>query len=428
MDAAPANKANKANKAGDGWPAMAPDAYHGLAGHVVTSTAPCTEADPVAVLVTFLAAAGCYLTDGHSHHGDPHVWIGDVEHPPRVWPLLMGATADGRKGTADAVCRRILGAADTAFLTCNTESGLTSGSGLIERVRDPSDDDVPEKQRHPGVADKRLLVIEHEFAGTLRRAARDGNDLAERLREAWDGRPLSAMSRSVNRLRATGSHIVVIGHITPAELRVRLAESTDVVGGTMNRFLPVLVRRSKRLPEGGGIGDDVIEDAAKQLAALREHARVALRYHRDSQAGQWWRDEIYLELTPDDVPEGIIARMIARAAPQVMRLALTYALLDAAPEISREHLAAALAVWRYALASVRHVFGDAGDPDLDLLAETVQAADGGLTGRQVHELFGRHKPAAVLAELTRRLTAMDGYDTVTEETGGRPVTRIIWTG
>ena len=149
--------------------------------------------------------------------------------------------------------RRILTAADSSFLGGNTESGLTSGSGLIERVRDPSGNDVPAKQQHPGVDDKRLLVIEHEFGGTLRRASRDGNDLDERLREAWDGRPLSTMSRSANRLRATGSHIVVIGHITPSELRVRLGESTSVVGGTMNRFLPVLVRRSKRLPDGGGV-------------------------------------------------------------------------------------------------------------------------------------------------------------------------------
>jgi hypothetical protein len=128
------------------------------------------------------------------------------------------------------------------------------------------------------VTDKRLLVVEHEFGGTLRRAGRDGNDLSERLREAWDGRPLSTMSRSANRLRATGHHITVIGHITPGELRVRYAESTDVIGGTANRLLPLLVRRSKRLPDGGGAPASAVEDPGKTAGrpARPRQARAAL--------------------------------------------------------------------------------------------------------------------------------------------------------
>jgi hypothetical protein len=129
------------------------------------------------------------------------------------------------------------------------------------------------------------------------------------------------------------------------------------------------------------------------------------------------------------VPEGYVARMVARAAPQVMRLALIYCLLDGALAITVAHLEAAMAVWRYSLASIRHVFGDTGDPDLDLLTEAVRAAgQDGLTGRQQHELFGRHKTAAQLAELARRLVAGGNCHLVTEETGGRPSVRLVWTG
>jgi hypothetical protein len=409
------------------WPVLGPEAFHGLAGDVADGAAPYTEADPAAVLVTFLAAAGCYLVNGRSHAGMPHVWIGDTEHPPRIWPVLVGATADGRKGTADAINRRIMAAADPGFLNGNVESGLTSGSGLIERVRDPSGDDVPAKLQHPGVTDKRLLVVEHEFGGTLRRASRDGNDLSERLREAWDGRPLSTMSRSANRMRATGHHIVVVGHITPGELRVRYAESTDVVGGTANRLLPLLVRRSKRLAAGGGAPGSVIEDAGKRLAGLRDHAAVALRYERDDTAERWWCDELYAELTPGDVPEGFIARMVARAAPQVMRTALIYCLLDAAPTITAGHLAAAMALWRYSLASVQHIFGDSGDPDLEKLAAAVQGAGlSGLTFTQVRDLFGRHKSGAEVKELVDALLATGDYDVLTEESGGRPVKLLVY--
>jgi hypothetical protein len=406
------------------WPKLEPAALYGLAGEVVREMDPYTEADPVAILATFLAAAGCYIGPV------PHCWIGDVEHPARLWPLLIGATASGRKGTADAVVRRVLDAADIEFLLRNVESGLTSGSGLIERVRDASGDDKDAKDYVPEVADKRLLVIEHEFAGVLRRGGRDGNDLVERLREAWDGRPLSSMARSKNRLRATHTHITVIGHVTQEELRLRLAETSDVVGGTMNRFLPLLVRRSKRLPGGGGVPEDAVRAIGKLLAERRDLMRGVRRMVRDLDCDRWWCDEVYDELTPDVVAEGVIARLVSRAAPYTMRLALTYALLDGDRTIRRPHLAAALAVWRYVLASCEYVFGDAvGDPDLIRLATAVrEAGDVGMTREDVSALFNRHKSAAVLDELITQLLRLDGFIATEEPRAdgkpGRPTLRI----
>jgi hypothetical protein len=127
------------------------------------------------------------------------------------------------------------------------------------------------------------------------------------------------------------------------------------------------------------------------------------------------------------VPEGFIARMVARAAPQVMRTALIYCLLDAAPAITTEHLAAAMALWRYSLASVEHIFGSTGEPDLELLAGAAQAAGlSGLTSTQIRDLFNRHKSSAEIKELTDRLLTTGDYDVLTEETGGRPVTLLIY--
>ena len=406
------------------WPKLAPAALYGLAGEVVREMDPYTEADPVAVLATFLAAAGCYIG------AMPHCWIGDVEHPARLWPLLMGATASGRKGTADAVVRRVLDAADLEFIYRNVESGLTSGSGLIERVRDESGDDQTAKDYVPAVPDKRLLIIEHEFAGVLRRGGRDGNDLVERLREAWDGRPLSSMARSKNRLRATGTHITVIGHVTQEELRMRLAETSDVVGGTMNRFLPLLVRRSKRLPGGGGVPDDAVRAIGKTLAERRDRMRDTRHVIRDPDCDRWWCEQVYDELTPDDVAEGVLARVVSRAAPYTMRVALTYALLDGERTIRRPHLAAALAVWRYVLASCEYVFGDAaGDPDVERLAAAVRGAgDAGMTRSEVSDMFGGHKSPEALDELIAQLTRRDGYVAAEEPRAdgraGRPTQRI----
>ena len=47
-----------------------------------------------------------------------------------------------------------------------------------------------------GVLDKRLLVVESEFAQALQAAGRDGSILSPILRDAWDGKTLRVLARS----------------------------------------------------------------------------------------------------------------------------------------------------------------------------------------------------------------------------------------
>src|SRR5262249_20688198 len=57
------------------WPTMGEDGYHGLAGDVVHTLEPHTEADPVAILLQFLTLAGnvmgrtaYYQVESNRHH------------------------------------------------------------------------------------------------------------------------------------------------------------------------------------------------------------------------------------------------------------------------------------------------------------------------------------------------------------------------
>ena len=84
-----------------------------------------------------------------------------------------------------------------------------------------------------GVKDKRLLVTEAEFAGTLSVMERSGNNLSPNIRHAWDGLLLQTMTKTP--LKATGAHISVVAHITKDELRARLTR-TDMCNGFANRF------------------------------------------------------------------------------------------------------------------------------------------------------------------------------------------------
>jgi hypothetical protein len=66
---------------------------------------------------------------------------------------------------------------------------LSSGEGLIWAVRDPSEhtEKVGRQRAAPdaGVEDKRLLVVETEFAKTLKLMGREGNILSTVIRQAW---------------------------------------------------------------------------------------------------------------------------------------------------------------------------------------------------------------------------------------------------
>lgn len=71
-----------------GWPEPpAPDAYYGLAGDIVNTIAPHTEADPVAVLVQLLIACGALIGRG--------AWF-EVEatrHHPVEFAVLVGESS-----------------------------------------------------------------------------------------------------------------------------------------------------------------------------------------------------------------------------------------------------------------------------------------------------------------------------------------------
>ena len=61
----------------------------------------------------------------------------------------------------------------------------------------------------PGVADKRLLVLETEFSGVLQALKREGNRLSSLMRQGWDDGNLSTMTKTP--YTATGADISILG-------------------------------------------------------------------------------------------------------------------------------------------------------------------------------------------------------------------------
>jgi len=222
----------------DTLPVLDAAAYHGLMGEFVKAVEPYSEAHPMGILLHGLVAGGCLIGPG------PHALVEHAHHPARLNALLAGPTAGGRKGISWNPIRYLLSQIDNEFVTHRVMSGLSSGEGLIFNVRDADGDD-------PGVSDKRLLVIEPEFAAVFAAMGRQGNTLSPKIRELWECGNLRPMTKR-ERIGATGAHICVMGHITQEEL-LRTLTLTERANGFANRFLFALVRRSKYIPSGKGV-------------------------------------------------------------------------------------------------------------------------------------------------------------------------------
>ena len=289
--------------------------------------------------------------------------------------------------------------ADETWAGERNVSGLSSGEGLISHVRDEvrkwNAKERCEEIIDPGVRDKRLMVTEAEFAGTLTVMGRSGNNLSPVIRNAWDGLLLQTMTKN-SPLKATGAHISIVGHITKDELRAKLTR-TDMANGFANRFLFCLVKRSKLLPHGGCFDDMTMAKLAARFAEAVAFARKAGRVHMTDAAAKVWA-EAYAELSADR--PGLLGAVTARAEAQVIRLSLIFALLDSKDQIDTVHLQAAMAVWAYCDQSAHLIFGDSlGDPVADDILIALRRNVGGMilqlgdgdpqtAGAVLHGMFG----------------------------------------
>lgn len=406
-----------------GHPVLGPDAMSGIPGLLVETIGPATEADPVAVLVQFLAAFGNAVGRG------PYFQAEADRHYLNLFLALVGESSKGRKGTSLAYAKRLLVEADPSWEARNV-SGLASGEGLIWAVRDAIYRKEPIKEggritsyqdalEDPGVEDKRLMIVEAEFARLLRTMGREGNTLSALIRQAWDSGNLQSMTKSFP-AKATAAHTSIIAHGTRSEI-LRYLDATDVGNGFGNRFQWFCSRRSKCLPEGGQIPPTQLAYLSSRVRQALEHARTVGLMERDEEARALWID-VYPALSEGGF--GMVGALTSRAEAQVMRLACLYALLDESSVIRAVDLRAALALWQYSEESCRYIFGNSlGDPMADEINGALVLAPFGMTRDQIRHHVGKNKPADQIEAALRHLSSMGLATYEKEPTAGRSVER-----
>jgi hypothetical protein len=408
------------------WPSDPdPAAFYGLAGEYVRAVEPYTEASPIALLVQFLLDFGSVI--GRTAYFP----IEDDKHYSNEDAVIVGPTAKGRKGTAESRVRSVFAACDPQWAQNRVKSGLSSGEGLIWHVRDAVWEKKPVKkggrvvdyedvETDPGVLDKRLCVIEPEFARVLKMTEREGNTLSPVVRQAWDSGNLNTLvtGRIHTVPSATNAHISVIGHITVDEVR-RLLSATEQGNGFANRFTWYCVKRSKFLPEGGDLEacGKAIAPIIKKLKAVIQFVKKKNGLVRDAETRKEWA-AIYQKLSSGR--PGLLGAVTSRAEAHVVRFKSIYSLLDESDVIKPQHQEAALALWEFSEASCKYIFGDlTGDPDADAILSFLRLSPQGRTRTEISNLFGRNKAASIIARALNALLALGLVRREQQPTKGR---------
>ena len=201
----------------------------------------------------------------------------------------------------------------------------------------------------------------------------------------------------------------------------RYLTETERANAFANRFLWLLVKRSKALPDGAPVPDAILGPLVDTLRQVVAFAGTVGELRRDAEARTLWC-EVYPTLSEGE--PGMVGAILNRAEAQVLRLSTLYAVLDCAVEIRVAHLRAALALWDYAERSARRIFGRRlGVPLADILLEELRGR-GPLTATAISGLFGRPRSAEELHQALDLLRDLGLVVRRVEETGGRPAT--LW--
>lgn len=379
-----------------------PDAFAGLLGELVEDLADGTDASLVGLLGSTIAYCGA-LVPGHAYFHRTQT------SSPFI--ALVGESSVGRKGTA---MTRVMDAMSQALETSTVHrvvmDGINSGEGLVSALH--------YRREHYPQEPTVGMVFEEEYATLLAARGRDGSTLDPKMRQAFDGGPLSNRKVAETKTVMPPYWLPALIGITPIELRQRL-EPGALQSGSANRWLYLPVVRRDVIPTNAA---PVFSKDNRQaiVDAHRAAQRIPPLLEVDAAVTRMLAE--YADFLPS-VAFGLGRDLTRRLGIIAFRVALVQALLERATRVTLDHLRRALALTEYARRGIAWIFGDTiGNPDVDLLFRHLVA-----TGRLRQSVITRQ----IIRDPVRRQTAIDELlrigraQVLTVHTAGRSRSELV---
>lgn len=302
--------------------------------------------------------------------------IGDTFHPARLFAVHVGRSARGGKGDSMNLLNRVRWRIAEIYpdLLGQFHSGaLTTPEGVATLAHDGWEKG---DNSEPPITDKRIFAVEPEFQMVLEKAKRTGNPLLPALRDLWDyGGSIKPVTKT-GALWSTEPHIAIFGNVTPFELRTKL-ETSQVYGGTLNRFLLIFAERLDDPPNPVRTDDFIVNATADMFAGVIQWAKGSYGsadYNKnqdgkiitlDNEAEKVWVSAYpYLS-----APYGneMTAAATDRRKAYAKRIALLFAIIDKSDVITSDHIKAGIAWAQFSAVSTKFILNDADEtPVIDI--------------------------------------------------------------
>ncbi|MER7208518.1 DUF3987 domain-containing protein [Streptosporangium sp. NPDC000239] len=391
-------------------PTPAPEMFTGPLGKMVTELDKYTEGSKVGVLATLLS--GFSAAVGNL----PGVGTGKGSMPLSFWPVLVGPTGVGRKGTATGIAMKVVEAGLASFHENNVVYGCpATGLGFAGELAE---------RAIRGVAAP-VLFVEEEMDTFISNSKRD-TKIGTYLRKAWDGASITHRTSQTD-LTIKKPHVAIVGHIQPKNWGA-ISGSKDATGGTYNRFFPVWVIQSKKLPVFA------TPNPEETIAKLGNRFRSMVNYAQEvtdlvvpeevAKVFEGKHREICDGLTTGNEELG---QYTERAMAYMIRIAGLYTLADKRTEVSVADFDAALGLVQYMVETVTYTLpeaeADGSDIPARIIAYVREAGEQGVTSTEVARKFQRVRAQEIRA-------VVDGCaqikTTKMRSEGGRPATLFTW--
>lgn len=403
----------------------------GPIGEYVKYLAPDVEAHPAALLMQMLTVFGNCIGARDLGQPAPGFMQGETRHTTGLYLMLIGESGLGAKGDSWNYAKAYMKQVDP---TWRYHEGVQTGEAFTKVLAD----DLPtgetskiqgqavEHVKKGGQRDRRYFDFEPEYSRVLKAAGRPGSTLIPILTALWDEGSTEKVVASDHDV-VTGVTLSQVAHVTPSTLS-RDFDPTELTTGYGGRFLYCWTERTKHRRREYPVDEQDLDWFVDQLQEPLQWAHAnqdLIEYEFTDEAEALWDERTYQWKLDARFASEVMRALLSRARPQVMRLAVIYAVSTKSDVIGVRNLQAALAVFDYSLQTAEYVFGNTtGDQKADRLYRALLSAPAGLTRTQQVKVFSNHIKEPELNRITRLLTERGLVEEIPEK-GKTKTTRVL---